>query len=93
MIAPEWGMRAKVRAHKQKLEAGVYAAVFCVYWPAAEHGPTELETCWKKNCLPTMSHKEPPHVRRWLKSFCSSLLSGAGRHEEGEDVLKFIPSM
>ena len=46
MLAPEWGMRAKVRAHKQELEAGVYAAVFCVYWPAAEHGPTELETCW-----------------------------------------------
>ena len=32
---------------------------------------------WKKNCLPTMSHKEPSHVRRWLKSFCSSLSSGA----------------
>ena len=48
--------------------------------------------CLKKNYLPTMSHKEPPHVRRWLKSFCSSLSSGAGRHEEGEDVLKFIPS-
>ena len=46
MLAPEWGMRAKVRANKQELEAGVYAAVFCVYWPAAEHGPTELETCW-----------------------------------------------
>ena len=47
MLAPEWGMRANVRAHTQDLEAGVYAAVFCVYWPAAEHDSNELEACWK----------------------------------------------
>lgn len=46
MLAAEWGVRAKVRAHKHELEAGVYAAVCCAYWPDAEHGPTELETCW-----------------------------------------------